>query len=170
MLEKFLHSDKYFSTQCRLTLFLSICICSTIGCAPITADLPWFVCCKLCTNYGRSSLVCFLTILSFTCRMSRRAVICFLSAGTIGNRLEACSSAMADNFLSNQVVSIDTKTFEHQQRLGYSFPFFVADPLGCSLALPLFTACTYSHIGRAIFRLHSPRHRISGFVRQLCCC
>ena len=126
--------------------------------APITADLPWFVSSQYCLSPAE-------------CRdNSRRAVICFLSAGTIGNRLEACSSAMADNFLSNQVVSIDTKTFEHQQRLGYSFPFFVADPLGCSLALPLFTACTYSNIGRAIFRLHSPRHRISGFVRQLCGC
>ncbi len=70
----------------------------------------------------------------------------------------------------NQVVSIDTETFKHQQRLGYFFPFFVTDPLDCSLALSLFTACTYSNFGLAIFRLHSPRNRISGFVCQLCCC
>jgi hypothetical protein len=43
MLEIFLQSAPYFSTQCRLTLLLSIRFDSEISCAPITADLPWFV-------------------------------------------------------------------------------------------------------------------------------
>jgi hypothetical protein len=69
------------------------------SCAPITADLPWFVFPQYCLSPAE-------------CRdNSCSAVICFLSAGTIGNRLEACSSAMEDKFLSNQVVSIDTKLF-----------------------------------------------------------
>ncbi len=69
------------------------------SCAPITADLPWFVSSQYCLSPAESSV------------NSRSAVICFLSAGTFGNLLEACLSAMADNFLSNQVVLIDTKTF-----------------------------------------------------------
>ncbi len=99
MLENFLHSAQYFSTQCRLTLFLSICLGLEISCAPITADLPWFVSSQYCLSPAEC--------LDNSCS----AIICFLSAGPIGNRLEACSSAMVDNLLSNQVVLIDTETF-----------------------------------------------------------
>ncbi len=142
-------------------------------------DLFWFGN-KLCTNYCRSSLVCFFTMLSFTVSPAEcldnscRAANCFRSAGPISNWLEACSSTMGDNVLSNQVVSIDTETFWHQQRLGYFFPFFkfVADPLDCSLALSLFTAARILilvvHFSDCT--LHLFRNRISGFVLQLCCC
>jgi hypothetical protein len=99
MLKKILQSAQYFSTQCRLTLVLSIRIGLEISCAPITADLPWFVSSQYCLSPAEC--------LDNSCS----AAICFLSAGPIGNWLEACLSAMEDNLLLNQVVSIDTETF-----------------------------------------------------------